>query len=101
MYTVKLADGTQLKNLTMNGNNFISESIIEDSVFKDNLGTVTITDNDAETSETHKDMVLVQNVSYDGERSWFILGEQSKEEKTITDLQLAIAEVYEMILGGM
>lgn len=101
MYTIQLANGTQLKDLTLNGNNFISDTIIEDSVFKDNLSTVTITDNDTKTTETYKDMVLIQNTSYDGEHSYFILGEQSEEEKTITDLQVAIAEVYEMILGGV
>lgn len=101
MYTVKLKDGTELKNLTLNGNNFIAESIIEDTVFKDNLETVTITDEETGTSETHKNMVLVQNVSYDEERSWFILGEESKDDKAITDLQVALAEVYEMMLGGV
>lgn len=101
MYTVKLKDGTELKNLTLNGNNFIAETIIEDTVFKDNLETVTITDEETGTSETHKNMVLVQNVSYDEERSWFILGEESKDDKAITDLQVALAEVYEMMLGGV
>ncbi len=101
MYTIKLADGTQLKNLTLNGNNFIAESIIDSSVFEGNLGTVTITNGETGVSEIHKDMVLIQNTEYGDGRSWFILGQQSSEEKIITDLQLAIAEVYEMMLGGV
>lgn len=100
MYTIQLANGTRLENLTLNGNNYVSESIIEDSVFKGNLGTVTITDNEAGISETHKDMVLIQNTSYDGEHSYFILGDPSEEEKTITDIQVALAEIYEALLGG-
>lgn len=101
MYTVKLKDGTKLERLTLNGNNFIAESIIEDTVFKDNLETVTITDEETGKSETYKDMVLIQNTTYGDGHSWFILGEQSPEDKAITDLQVAIAEVYEMMLGGV
>lgn len=44
MYKITLADGTVLKNLELNGNNYIAEGVIDDAVFKDNLATVTITD---------------------------------------------------------
>ena len=44
MYTITLADGTKLKNLELNGNNYIAEGVIEDSVFEGNLDTVKITD---------------------------------------------------------
>lgn len=112
MYTVELADGTQLENLTLNGNNFIAEGIIESSVFQDNLSTVVITG--GETAETYHDMVLIQNEPHDG-RSWFILGETSPQDKalaavrkmiesnadSITDVQVALAEIYEMMQGGM
>lgn len=104
MYTITLANGTKLTKLELNGNNYIASSIIKDSVFAGNLGTVTITD--GTTSTTYKDMVLIQNTVYDG-FSWFILAEKTSEdtardvsEKIITDLQMALAEVYELILGG-
>lgn len=112
MYTIKLADGTQLKNLTLNGNNYIASKVLDDSVFEGNLGKVTISD--GETTQTHNDMFLIQNKEYNG-KSWFILGEKSAQEKaleglqsvitsnetSITDVQVALAEVYEMLSGGM
>ena len=112
MYKITLADGTVLKNLELNGNNYIAEGVIDDAVFKDNLATVTITD--GETAETFTDMILMSNIVRDN-RSWFVLGEKSAQQKamermeklytanadSITDVQMALAEVYEMILGGM
>ena len=112
MYTIILADGTKLKNLELNGNNYISETVIEDSVFEGNLDTVKISD--GSTTETFTDMRLMSNIVRDG-RSWFVLGEKSAQQKamermeklytanadSITDVQMALAEVYEMILGGM
>lgn len=112
MYTITLSDGTKLKNLELNGNNYISKTILEDSVFEGKLDTVVISD--GEKSETFTDMKLMSN-RVDGGKSWFVLGEKTAQEKkeeaiaavldanvgSITDLQLALAEVYEMILGGM
>ena len=112
MYTITLADGTKLENLELNGNNYIAEGVIEDSVFEGNLATVTITD--GEKTEVFTDMKLMSN-RVDGGKSWFVLGEKTAQEKvmgrlvaalsvnaeSITDVQLALAEVYEMILGGM
>lgn len=112
MYKITLNDGTVLDNLELNGNNYISEKVIEDSVFAGNLATVTITD--GEKTEVFTDMKLMSN-RVDGGKSWFVLGEKTSQEKamerlvatlsanseSITDVQLALAEVYEMILGGM
>lgn len=64
-------------------------------------------------AQTYGDMKLVQ-ISKVGKSCWFILAEKTAEEKqkelaaaalaasanSITDLQLALAEVYEMIIGG-
>ena len=111
MYKITLHDGTVLDDLELNGNNFISEKLIDDSVFSGNLDTVTITD--GETTETFTDMKLMSN-RVDGGKSWFVLGEKTEQEKamerlltslsvnaeSITDVQLALAELYEMILGG-
>ena len=111
MYQITLHDGTVLDELELNGNNFISEKVIDDSVFDGNLDTVTITD--GETTETYTDMKLLSN-RVDGGKSWFVLGEKTAQEKmmerlvaslsvnaeSITDVQLALAEIYEMILGG-
>lgn len=42
MYTLILSDGTEIKNLTLNGTNFVSEEPIDTSIFKNNLSTLTI-----------------------------------------------------------
>ena len=111
MYTITLANGTKLENLELNGSNYISETVIEDSVFEGNLDTVKISD--GSTTETFTDMRLMSNIVRDG-RSWFVLGEKSAQQKamerieklyttnadSITDIQIALAEVYEMMLGG-
>ena len=111
MYKITLNDGTTLENLELNGNNFISEKVIDDSVFTNNLDTVTI--RNGETTVTYTDMKLLSN-RVDGGKSWFVLGEKTEQEKTmerlvsalsvnaesITDVQLALAELYEMIIGG-
>lgn len=78
MYKITLHDSTVLENLELNGNNYIAEGVIEDSVFADNLATVTITD--GTTTETYEDMVLLSN-RVDGGRSWFILGEKTEQQK--------------------
>lgn len=112
MYTIILNDGTRLENLELNGNNYIAPDVIEESVFADNLDSVTITD--GETTETFTDMRLMA-IRVDKGRSWFVLGEKTAQEKamerlnklmtssmdSITDVQMALAEVYELILGGM
>lgn len=111
MYTITLANGTKLENLELNGNNYISETVIEDSVFEGNLDTVEISD--GSTTETFTDMRLMSNIVHDN-HSWFVLGEKSAQQKamerieklyttnadSITDIQIALAEVYEMMLGG-
>ena len=110
MYQITLHDGTVLDELELNGNNFISEKLIDDAVFSGNLDTVTISN--GETTATYTDMKLLSN-RVDGEKSWFVLGEKTAQEKamerlvsalsvnaeSITDVQLALAEIYEMILG--
>lgn len=90
MYTITLADGTKLKNLELNGNNYIAEGVIEDSVFEGNLDTVTITDGD--TTETFTDMRLMSNIVRD-DRSWFVLGEKSAQQKKEEAMEKQMAEM--------
>lgn len=107
MYKITLADGTELNDLVLNGNNFIAAAAVSDAVFKDNMATVTITNLEDGTAEQIEDGVLLSNIVRDG-KSWLVLGQKSAEEKrleamddTFTDLQMALAEVYEMLIGGM
>lgn len=100
MYAITLADGTKLKNLELNGNNYISETVIEDSVFEGNLDTVKISD--GSTTETFTDMRLMSNRVENG-RSWFVLGEktaqQKKDEETVRKLD-EIEQAMAVLLTG-
>ncbi len=107
MYKITLADGTTLENLVLNGNNFISPAAVDAAVFTGNMVSVIITDMESGSTDQMEDGVLLSNIVRDG-RSWFVLGQKSLEQKlreaidaSFTDLQLALAEVYEMMIGGM
>lgn len=107
MYKITLANGTTIENLVLNGNNFIAQAAVDDAVFEGNMASVTITNLEDESTEQIEDGVLLSNIVRDG-KSWLVLGQKSAEQKaqeaidaSFTDLQLALAEVYEMMIGGM
>lgn len=78
VYRITLADGTEINNLKLNGNNFISTEAIEASVFADNCSPVII--NDGATDTTHPNMELVQILEQMAGEHWFILRDISEEE---------------------
>ena len=96
MYSITLSNGTQLSNLELNGNNFISPEVIEDFVFEGNLNNVVISNGD--THETFKDMKLVSNRVENG-KSWFILCEKSKQEIYFDSLNEQIAQADETAIA--
>ena len=100
---ITLQDGTVLANLKLNGNNFISDTIIETSIFQDNLENVQIEDEDGNITE-HRFMKLVQNIEVDG-KSWFILAEQSENDLLKARLKAtedALTFLMDMqMIGGM
>ncbi len=105
MYTITLSDGTKLEDLKLNGNNYISQAEVTEDTFKGKLSKVTI-ESDEKTEVLH-DVEVIQ-ISPVGEEYWFILREMTDEEKAekylsaaVIDTQEALAEVYEMLLGGM
>lgn len=108
-YTITLADGRRLTGLSKNGDNFVSNEKVDETMFKDNLSTMTVSD--GETTETFKDMVFIQQMEWaDGTfylafrektQTERILAEIAANSESVTDMQMALAEVYEMILGGM
>lgn len=107
MYKITLTDGTTLENLVLNGNNYVASTAVDDAVFKDNMASVTITNLEDESTEQIEDGVLLSNIVRDG-KSWLVLGQKTPEQKrqetidsTFTDLQMALTEVYEMMIGGM
>lgn len=86
VYSVTLADGTVIKNLTMNGNNFVSKAELTPEMFIDNCSTVIISD--GIESKTCDNMEFVQlTMSPDATEYWFILREISAAEMTQIKLQ--------------
>ena len=101
MYTIKLYNGTMLENLELNGNNFISNTIIPDSVFENNLKTVELFD--GENTQILTDQFLAAN-RVENDQSWFVIIDKTpemKREESMTDLQLTLVELYESLLGGV
>lgn len=99
MYTITLHDGTEIKNLSLNGNNFISDTPLEESMFAGNLQTVRITGPDME--ETHENMELVV-IRQDGGKYWFVLRELSaqerKERSMLADMAALASATDDMVL---
>lgn len=94
--------------LDMNGTNYVSKEKVDETIFKDNLSTMKVSDGETET--TYTDMVFVQQMEWADGTFYLAFREKTKEEKlvdalnansnSITDVQVALAEVYEMVLGG-
>ena len=100
MYTLTLADGTKIENLTMNGTNFVSEIEIDESVFENNLDTMIVSD--GETEETWKNVEFIQQKHYEnfhGNTGYYLsFREVPENELNITNIELALTEIYEMLL---
>ena len=99
MYTIKLNNGTIISNLVLNGNNFISDKIISDDIFTNNLDKVEISN--GENTHIYNDMMLAANRVIDG-KSWFILAEKTPEQKEKEELENNISDIYAtLILKGL
>lgn len=108
-YTITLADGRKLTGLSKNGDNFVSTEKVDETIFEDNLSTMTVSD--GETEETFENMVFIQQMEWADGTFYLAFREQTQTERiyaaltatsdSVTDIQMALAEVYEMILGGM
>lgn len=75
MVKLILADGTELKGFKQNGNNYVSKTEVDVSVFEDNLSTLTIVDGD--TQMVMHNAELIQQVQYaDG---WYLCFREKTE----------------------
>jgi hypothetical protein len=83
-YNITLDDGTEIKNLTLNGNNYISNGVLTKEMFENNLNTVEISD--GTNSIVYHNMELVQ-IWNKGSEYWFILREMTEDELQKLDLQ--------------
>ena len=78
-FKITLADGTQFKNLKLNGNNYISKTKMTEDDFKGKLSKVIIENETEKTSEEFEHMELVQIVHYE-DGYYFVLRELSEQE---------------------
>ena len=69
-WKITLSDESEIANLGLNGNNFISKKEITEDMFDGKLHSVTISNGEHE--EIHEQMDLVQILKKEGEW-WFIL----------------------------
>ena len=76
-YKITLHDGTVIDNLSLNGNNFVSNTEIDPHLFEDNLCGVVI--NDGENDDRHENMAFVGSSTVNG-KFYFILRDMSEEE---------------------
>lgn len=92
MYKITLADGTELNDLVLNGNNFIDAAAVDDAVFDGNMASVVITNLEDGTVEQIEDGVLLSNIVRDG-CSWIVLGQKTPEQKAEEARDKEIAEL--------
>lgn len=91
---IKLNDGTEIKNLELNGNNFIPETL-DKTIFENNLEKVIIIDVDGSEKELINQKVQFTKI---GDAEAFILLDKTKEEELI-ELLADLTEI--VLLGGM
>lgn len=80
-WKITLSDGTEIKDLRKNGNNFVSEIEITENDFKGKLSKVIIEgkEDGQKVKEEYEHMELVQVVQYE-DGYYFILRELSERE---------------------
>lgn len=82
LYEITLSDGTVLSNLTINGNNFVSNTEVTKATFNGKLSNVTIKNVTTGEELEYENMVLVQITQYqtDPSRYYFVLRELTQKE---------------------
>ncbi len=93
IYVITLANGTEIGNLRLNGNNFISKAPIDATIFEGNCSPVII--RNGESEEIHENMELVQ-ITPIGEDYWFVLRDLSAAELEKIKMQSDIEYVAMM-----
>ena len=78
-WKITLSDGTQLKDLKLSGNNYISKTKITEDDFKGKLSKIVIENESDKTSEELEHVELVQIVHYE-DGYYFVLRQLSQDE---------------------
>lgn len=94
IYKITLADGTEIRNLRLNGNNYISNVAIDETVFIGNCSPVHISDGTSD--EIHANMELVQVMEQVPGEYWIVLRDVSTEELARMKMQSDIEYVAMM-----
>ena len=76
-YTITLADGTELTDLRLNGNNYISDEPVSEDIFDENCTPLTVSD--GETEEVHENAKLIQVAQY-GSEYWIAFRDLTQAE---------------------
>ena len=79
-YEITLADGTKISRLGMNGDNYISETKVDESVFRNNLSTMVVSD--GETEIEYHYVELIQQMEW-ADGTWYL----AFREKTDAELR--------------
>ena len=93
-WTVALTDGTKLENLTLNGNNFISDTELTSEMFEGKFSKVTATDGDNTIEWNNAELV---QITHPDSRWWFILREIPEETLYKAAVKAAQLDADEMI----
>ena len=99
MYSIKLNDGTEIKNLELNGNNFIPETL-DKTIFENNLEKVIIIDDDGNEEYRFNQKVQFAKI---GDAETFILQSKTKEEienEILEGTVMEIVNILAMVTGG-
>lgn len=92
-YMIILSDGTEINDLRLNGNNYISKKEITESMFKGKCAVVSISDG---VSSLKMNNVEVIHVTKMEDEWWFALRELSQEELTQKQIRSDIAYIAMM-----
>ncbi len=95
-YSINLSDGTKIENLRLNGDNFISSSPVDASVFEGNCSPVLISDGEQEYEHAH--MELIQIVQQNPGEYWIAMRDIPEEELSKIRMQSDI-EYIAMMAG--
>lgn len=101
MYTITLANNKKIENLEKNLDVYVSKTEIDESIFENNLKTMKVSDGTNE--EVFHDIIFVRQMKANENEFFLMFREKTEQEKldeTITDVQTALAEVYETLTGG-
>lgn len=99
MHKIKLHDGREITNLKKNGTNFVSNAKIDESIFENNLKTMTVIDEEGKETEYHN-VELIQQVQYaDGWYLAFIEKNISEQDRINAQIMLQIAQLKAQLNG--